>query len=123
MITGDRIETEDGGVDIFPVVGDGVVDISNEEIRDSLNYTLDDLLENPNLQIEDAYLSVHDMFASLGYHLPPFHKEWGPLGVVFELTSSENKIPLYLFFSYDDTDVFAELLTVDELEELFDVDY
>lgn len=98
--------------------------------RDELNFDLGDITDSDTVHPEVTYELVRQHLETHGVDLPPatahsadFLEEDGEL--ILPLVA-ENDTLLYLYFAFCKMDegyeVFAELLTIEELEEILDAD-
>jgi len=112
----------------FVIGNPGAVDLSDPEVREDLNDELDVEVDKHFNEITVAYDRVRDLLSEVGYIVPvhdaftePSHEE------VYVLSSNgvdgESSV-FYLYFAYVKNDlgfeVIAEILTQDELNDLFD---
>lgn len=99
--------------------------------RDEINFDLDDITLDETLHPEVVYEFVRQYLQTHGIELPPVSAHAADFleddGEIILPLVSENNMLLYLYFAFskmDDAtyDMFAELLTIEELEEVLDDD-
>lgn len=130
----DIINIEEGGdMDIIPIFGSThAVDFHDEESREEFNDLFDSITDEArNPQI--IYSELSGLLSSAGYVIPtgPIPTEVAPDDEkIFALHFSEEdeRKPVYFYFAhsvvYEDggSEIHAELLSEEELENLFEVD-
>jgi hypothetical protein len=122
-------ECLDGG-ELLPAIegSPSAMDLSVPSNRDDLNFRLLDLTET-SMSPEVFYERTRNILGDVGYQLPPAIS----LAGVFDEESGEEILALgitpplhYLYFAYiqdgDMTEMLAEVMTEDELEEFLHED-
>jgi len=121
---------EDGDMDIIPIFGSThAVDLHDEESREEFNDLFDSITDEArNPQI--IYSELSSLLSSAGYIVPTPTEFVPDDEKIFALHFSEEdeRKPVYFYFAhsvvYEDggSEIHAELLTEEELENLFEVD-